>query len=102
MKIRHNGETVSISGIAELGASNSRSFAATLSAALPLDVGQIEIDLSETGFLDCGGVGALIALRNCARRRNGKVIIRLLNPTPPVRHIFKLTHMDRIFPIERR
>jgi len=85
----------------QLGGADSSSFKATLCAALPSEVRNIDIDLSQTGYVDCGGVGALIALKNCADRRNGAVAIRLLNPTPPVRRMFKLTRMDRVFPIHR-
>src|SRR5690349_813695 len=48
----------------------------------------IEVDLSETTFMDCGGLGALIALRNATRHRNGRM--RLLNPTPPVEQVLTL------------
>ena len=100
MKIRHDGKTLKVSDIGQLGTINRQSFNTELTAALQTGINRILIDLSRTGSMDCGGLGALIALRNCARRRNGNVAICLLNPTPPVRHIFKLTRMDRIFPIE--
>jgi len=100
MKIRHDGKTLNVSDLDQLGTMNRQSFNSELAAALPMGIDRIVIDLSRTGYMDCGGLGALIALRNCARRRHGNVAIRLLNPTPPVRHIFKLTHLDRVFPIE--
>jgi anti-anti-sigma factor len=103
MKITRAGETLSVSQIEQLAAANSLSFQSELKAALPSDVQQIDIDLSETGFADCTGLGALIALRNCARHCcSANVIIRLLNPKPPIRRIFDLTRLDRIFPIEER
>ena len=57
----------------------------------------IEVDLSGTTFLDCGGLGALIALRNATRDRKGRM--RLLNPTPPVEQVLNLLEAQRVFEI---
>jgi anti-anti-sigma factor len=101
MTILRDGETLNISDIRELAAVNGKSFNLQLSAALPANVRHIDIDLSETR-MDCGGVGALVALRKWARRQNRDVAIRLLNPTHPVRRLFNLTRMDQVFPIEHK
>jgi len=101
MKILRDGETLNVSQIADLDAANCGSFSARLQAALPPNVQRIDIDLSRTR-MDCGGVGALVALRNSARQQNNKVAIRLLNPTLAVQRLFTLTRMDRLFPIEQR
>jgi anti-anti-sigma factor len=100
MMISRDGETLSVSQIGQLDAASCRSFRSRLQQLLPT-VQRIDIDLSRTR-VDCGGVGALIALRNCARRQNQTVAIRLLNPTAVVRRLFTLTQMDRVFPIEHR
>jgi anti-anti-sigma regulatory factor len=47
--------------------------------------------------MDCAGLGALIALRNLARARNGAV--RLLNPTPTVQRLFDVVRAEEIFEI---
>ena len=57
----------------------------------------IEVDLSRTTFMDCGGLGALIALRNATRDRKSRV--RLLNPTPPVEQVLNLLEAQRVFEI---
>ncbi len=57
----------------------------------------VEVDLSRTTFMDCGGLGALIALRNATRDRKGR--IRLLNPTPPVEQVLNLLEAQRVFEI---
>jgi anti-anti-sigma factor len=46
----------------------------------------LEVDLSETTFMDCAGLGSLIALKHLVRDRGGKM--RLLSPTPPVLRLF--------------
>src|SRR2546430_17106769 len=81
MQFEIRGETLSVVGVRELGADNSQAFREQVRAALPERLKNIEIDLSQTRFLDSCGLGALISLRKTANRRNGKG--RLLNPNPP-------------------
>src|SRR5439155_25449844 len=57
----------------------------------------IEVDLSGTTFMDCGGLGVLIALRNATR--DSKKRVRLLNPTPPVEQVLNLLEAQRVFEI---
>jgi len=100
VKIIRKGETLDVSGVQHLGAANASGFESALCAALQDRPRQIDIDLSETGFVDCGGVGALVAVRNCARRHNACAMIRLLNPARPAERLFKLTGMDALFTVE--
>ena len=101
MKIIRDGKKLKLSDIAELGAGSCDAFHSAVNASLGSQVSEIDIDLSDTGFLDCGGVGALVALRKCARRQNTRVAIRLLNPTSSAQRLFQLTGLDRLFPIEQ-
>lgn len=102
MKITCQGETLRVSEIGELVTATSTSFQSALHAALPEGVKQIDIDLGQTECMDCGGLGALVALRKGACGRAGGVTVRLLNPTQPVRRMFDLLQIDRAFPIETR
>jgi anti-sigma B factor antagonist len=97
MKFEVRGETLSVLGVRELGAENSQAFREEIRAALPDRLRIIEIDLSQTDFLDSCGLGALISLRKTATSRNGKV--RLLNPTPRVQLLFDVTRMHNVFEI---
>jgi len=97
MKFEIRGETLSVVGVRELGADNWQAFRAQVCAALPDESRNIEIDLSQTNFLDSCGLGALISLRKTANSRNGKV--RLLNPPPRVQLLFRVTRMHKIFEI---
>jgi len=99
VKIIQNGETVDVTEIQQLGAANAGVFESAVFAALSAGPHRIDIDLSETGFVDCGGVGALVAVRNCARRRNAHATVRLINPGLPARRLLKLTRMDSTFSI---
>lgn len=97
MKVEANGETLNVSGIKELGAANSQLFRDEVKGAFSEVQKNIQIDLSETNFVDSCGLGALISLHKTTCGRNGTV--RLMNPTPPVQQILELTRMHRIFEI---
>jgi anti-sigma B factor antagonist len=97
MKVQAQGETLNISGVKELGAANSNNFRDEVRGALTELQKNIEIDLSQTTFVDSCGLGALISLHKTTCNRNGTV--KLLNPTPPVQQILELTRMHRIFEI---
>jgi len=100
MKVQSNGDTISITGLKELGAANSNSFRDQVRATMSETHKVIEIDLSQTMFLDSCGLGALISLHKTTCSRNG--LVRLVNPTPPVQQILELTRMHRIFEIVKR
>lgn len=100
MKVETQGDTLRITGIKELGAANSNSFRDQVRAALTDAQKIIEIDLSQTMFVDSCGLGALISLHKTTCSRNG--MVRLLNPTPPVQQILELTRMHKIFEIAKR
>ena len=57
----------------------------------------VEIDLSETTFIDCAGLGALIAVRNLTHQCKG--IARLMNPTPSVQQLLDFTRTGQLFDI---
>ncbi len=97
MKVQIRGDTLAITGLKELAAANYQSFRDQVRGALTGDQQNIEIDLSETMFIDSCGLGALISLHKTVCARQGQV--RLLHPTPPVRQILELTRMHRIFEV---
>jgi len=97
MKIHDQGETLLISEVTELGAATSNAFRDRVRAAFGPNYKHIQIDLSQTTFIDSCGLGALITLHKAACGRNGAV--RLLNPQPPVNQILELTRMHHIFQI---
>ena len=92
-----NGEKVlSVTGTRALTTATATKFRERVFAALNgHDI--IEVDLSGTTFMDCGGLGTLIALRNATRARQGRM--RLLNPTPPVEEVLNLLEAQRVFEI---
>jgi anti-anti-sigma factor len=89
-------KVLSIAGTRHLTTATAGKFRERVIAALNgHDV--IEVDMSGTTFMDCGGLGALIALRNATHKRQGRM--RLLYPTPPVEQVLKLMEAQRAFEI---
>ena len=62
MKIQTQGNTLLVSGLTELNATNAGGFRDAVRAGLNAQVTHLDVDLSETRFLDSSGLGALIAL----------------------------------------
>lgn len=77
-------------------AANCNMFRKTVCAVLDEQT-EIEIDLSQTTSIDCAGLGALVAVRNLLRGRNG--IVRLMNPSPSVRQLLALMRAGQAFEI---
>ncbi|MDB6108595.1 MAG: anti-anti-sigma factor [Pedosphaera sp.] len=100
MTIHRQNEILSITGVKELGLANRDAFCTEVRAALPAGIRHIVIDFSETDYIDCGGLGALMMLRKAARNCERGISLRLVNPTPPVRHLLNLTKMASLFSIE--
>lgn len=97
MKMEAHGDTLRISGLTELDATNATDVCTRIRAALHPSQKNIELDLSQTTYLDSCGLGTLIALHKTACGREGNV--RLVNPLPPVQEVLKLTRLGRIFEI---
>jgi anti-anti-sigma factor len=86
-------------GLAELTAVTSQLFRKKVCAALNGHT-VVEIDLSQTTFMDSASLGALIAIRNSIRGRKG--VLRLVNPTSSVRQFLDLVRAGQAFEIVNR
>ncbi len=103
MKIEHDGNNLRVSDIAELNAINASAFRDEVRAAMPTVPDTIEIDLSQTRFVDSSGLGALFALYKAANNSgHDGVTLRLLNPRPSIQQLFELTQLHQLFEIARR
>lgn len=97
MTTKLNGDTLKISGLTELNATNAAAFRDEARAALTDAVTTLDVDLSTTTFLDSSGLGALIALHKTMVSRGG--CLRILKPTPTVLQILELTRLHRVLEI---
>jgi len=101
MELQRYNCTLSVHAVRELSAANARAFRNEVCAALVPELKRIEIDLAQTSVVDSCGLGALVSVHRAANERNnnGGVLIRLLNPQPPVQQLFELTRMHHVFEI---
>lgn len=102
MKISQQDGTLNASQLQQLGATNADLFQEEMQAAMSADLKAIEVDFSETSFLDSHGLGALLMIHKTACNRHGDVPLRVVNPQPSVQQILELTRMHRIFEIVKR
>ena len=100
MKTHNEGDTLIVSEIKELDAANGRAFQEAVSKAWSGELNHIEVDLSETIFLDSCGLGTLVALRKLVGPRGG--VVRLLNPAPHAQQLLELTRLYRVLEVVRR
>ena len=97
MEVKIAKEVVRVVGFAKLTVANSHLFRKKVCAALNGHT-VVEIDLSQTTFMDYAGLGALIAVCNLIRDRK-RVVVRLVNPTPPVQQVVDRVRAAEIFEI---
>ena len=104
MKIQRQNGTLTVRDISELNAANSRAFSSEICAAFSPGLKHVEIDLSQIGFVDGYGLGALASLYVAADEQlNGQApVIRLIHPQPSVQQLLELTRMHHIFEIVPR
>ena len=101
MKITQDGESLNISEVKDLCSTNSESFRQEVCKSLPPTLKTIEVDMSQTKFVDSCGLGALIGVYKTATRK-GDVTLRLVNPSAPLQQMFELTRLHRIFEVVQR
>lgn|SRR5687767_12416446 len=102
MKITQEGDNLNISEVKDLCSGNSDTFRHEVCKSLPAAVKTIEVDLSQTRFVDSCGLGALIGVYKTASRANNDVTVRLVNPSAPLQQMFELTRLHRIFDVVQR
>ncbi len=97
MKILSEKGTLVLSELTELNAANSPGLRDQARAAIQGEVMCLDVDLSQTRFIDSSGLGMLISLHKTMAARGGT--LRVINPTPSVQQIMELTRLHRVFEI---
>ena len=69
-----------------------------LVGAVERGASSLVVDLSDVGFVDSQGLGAL--LRGTRRLGAGEGRFRLVVPAPEIRRVFEITALDRVFPLD--
>lgn len=97
MKLENRGQILRVLAVKELGAANAKGFRDWVRDSIEDGHTHLEIDLSQTTFVDSCGLGALVALHKAVAARDGK--LRLLNPQPAVRQLLELTRLNHVFEV---
>lgn len=93
----HIGEVaIVILAGAQLDASSAEEFKRDLAPLLEKHA-QVIFDLSQLGFIDSSGLGALLSCLRCLQERGGD--LKLCSMSKSVRALFELVRMHRIFHI---
>ncbi|HWO99996.1 MAG TPA: STAS domain-containing protein [Methylococcus sp.] len=94
---KRNGSTVLSVAEARLDAHNSAELKDVILKLLEDGSRQIVVDLSQVGFIDSSGLGALLSgYKNASLRSSGFLLAGL---QPRVRSMFELTRLTRVFEI---
>lgn len=101
MKLARDTQILTVRGLAELSTVNGHHLRDAINDALTPDLEAIEVDLSETRFVDSSGLGALVSLYQTLDDGQGghRPTVRLLRPPPAVRQVLELTGMHHVFEI---
>lgn len=101
MEIQRQNGTLNIGRLDEITFANAREFRKAVAPFLDSELSRIEVDLSQTEFVDGGGLGALLSLYRTANEKSpGKVVsLHLLNPQLPVLQMLELTQLRHLFEI---
>ena len=97
MHFETTDHTLRVTRLAELNSATAAAFRDQIRGTLAAGHQRVDVDFSETRFVDSSGLGALIAVHKTLCGQGGS--LRILNPSPHVRQILELTRMHRIFEI---
>ena len=97
LRTNTENETLSVSGLDRLTATNSALFKDLVKVRLGDKLRFVEVDCTNVKLLDSTGLGALVSVHKVVAPRNGKV--RLNNVQPNVREILELLKFQELFEI---
>ena len=90
-------ESLHATGLDRLSASNSAEFKRQVLLRMSATCRLVELDCSTVRFIDSDGLGTLVGIHKRLAVNGGKV--RLHQPSPTVRQLLRLLHLDEIFEV---
>jgi anti-sigma B factor antagonist len=98
LKTREDGRVtiMSVQGDLVIGEPEA-TFKRTVTRLLEEGKVNLLVDLSEVGFLDSSGLGALVRAMTNSQKEGGQT--KLLNAGPQVRRLLEMTKLDSVFEI---
>lgn len=94
MKVNRSGETLNLSEIRELSALTSCAIRSQVQDSLAWPVREVSVDLRDTKYMDCRGLGALLSIRKEASKLNPGVTFHLRNPSTEIARLVRLTGLE--------
>ncbi len=98
MKIEREGPVMRVFASGELIGLACNTLRDTIKSAVDdstASLSKVVIDLSGLSFIDSSGIGVLMGLK--AHLRTRKVEFTLVNPSPKILQILKVTRLDKVF-----
>lgn len=86
-----------VTELKELVAGNASQLREEVRISFQADWRGVDIDLSQTSFVDSSGLGALIALHKALRAQNAN--LRLVSPSASAMQVIELTRLHQFFEI---
>lgn len=97
MNLVADNESLRVTGLDRLGASNCSEFKELVKRHMPAGCRLVELDCTTVRFIDSDGLGTLIGIHKQLAANAGTV--RLHQPSPVVRQLLRLIHLDEVFEI---
>ena len=97
MRVACSQDSIQVAALSELGASNAGSVRDEVIRSITSERAVVEVDLSETVYVDSAGLGALLAIHKEASKHGGSV--RVLSPSLQVQQVLELTRMHLLLEI---
>jgi anti-sigma B factor antagonist len=97
IEVTRTADTCIMSLDGEVDVYTSPSLKQDMVAAIDEGCAHMIVDLAEVGFIDSSGLGALVSGLRRMKERSGT--IRLVGPREPILKVFKITGLDKVFPI---
>lgn len=93
---RDRGVAVIVPDATRLDASVAPAFKQAVLQVVEAGDTRVVLDLAGVAFLDSSGLGAMVSILKAIGTRGSMAVC---NPQPAVLGLFKLTRMDKVFPI---
>lgn len=95
---KYNGQVLVLKPLSgRIDASSSEEFKGKMLELIDKDGKLVVLNLSEVNFIDSSALGAIIAILKILDSRKGRLL--LCSAKEMVANTFKVTHLDRLFPI---
>jgi anti-sigma B factor antagonist len=97
ISIRTEGDVCVMSVAGEVDVYSAPDLKARLAEAIDDGCAHVVVDLASVDFMDSSGLGALVSGLRRIKERDGT--IRLAAPREPILKVFKITGLDKVFPV---